>query len=408
MAYSELIKSFERIREYLRDFYVCGFRTRGQYTSKSARSYDNERRRIESYLDGYVCSNRTRDGKNVFVSIDSRAAGSNPLYRVLKSKSFTDGDITLHFILFDILYSPEIALPLTEITQKADEILSEFTNPMCFEESTVRKKLAEYAGLGLIRTQRSGRQTLYSRTESVNLESWRGALEFFSETALCGAAGNYLLDKLGGASEYFTFKHHYINHVLDSEVLCGLLAAISEKRAVTFTYKRSAQAQSREIYCVPLKILISVQTGRRWVAAEGSKGITLYRLDSIHGVAAKNVCQQFSALRNKFEDMQQYIWGASLGGERERVSFTLKLSRGEEYMLTKLEREKRCGKVEILTQTDEEIAVRFSAEVYDSMELVPWIRGFTGFISEMKFSNKSVERILRKDFEQMCQIYGIQ
>ena len=48
MAYSELVKSFERIRNYMREFYVYGFKSRDEYGMKSARSYDNERRRIES------------------------------------------------------------------------------------------------------------------------------------------------------------------------------------------------------------------------------------------------------------------------------------------------------------------------------------------------------------------------
>ena len=34
----------------MRDFFVYGFRTRGEYTKKSARSYDDERRRLESWL----------------------------------------------------------------------------------------------------------------------------------------------------------------------------------------------------------------------------------------------------------------------------------------------------------------------------------------------------------------------
>ena len=54
MAYSELIKNFDRIREYMRQFYVYGFRSRTEYDKKSVRSYDNERRRIESWLGGYM------------------------------------------------------------------------------------------------------------------------------------------------------------------------------------------------------------------------------------------------------------------------------------------------------------------------------------------------------------------
>ena len=41
MAYSELIKNFDRIRDYMRQFYVYGFKSRTEYDKKSARSYDN-------------------------------------------------------------------------------------------------------------------------------------------------------------------------------------------------------------------------------------------------------------------------------------------------------------------------------------------------------------------------------
>jgi len=40
MAYSELIKNFNRIRDYMREFYVYGFKSRCEYDKKSPRSYD--------------------------------------------------------------------------------------------------------------------------------------------------------------------------------------------------------------------------------------------------------------------------------------------------------------------------------------------------------------------------------
>ena len=73
MAYSELIKNFKRIREYMREFYVYGFKSRDEYTGKSARSYDDERRRMESWLGDYMQFRQTPEGKNVFISIDSRS-----------------------------------------------------------------------------------------------------------------------------------------------------------------------------------------------------------------------------------------------------------------------------------------------------------------------------------------------
>lgn len=81
MAYTELIKNFNRIREYMREFFVYGFKSREEFTHKSARSYDNERRRMESWLGDYMKFRQTPEGKNVFLSVNSRLTRHNPLYR---------------------------------------------------------------------------------------------------------------------------------------------------------------------------------------------------------------------------------------------------------------------------------------------------------------------------------------
>ena len=68
VAYNELIKNFEKVRAYMREFYVYGFKSRNEYDGKSARSYDDERRRIESWLGEYMHFTQTAEGKNVFLS----------------------------------------------------------------------------------------------------------------------------------------------------------------------------------------------------------------------------------------------------------------------------------------------------------------------------------------------------
>lgn len=143
MAYSELIKNFNKIRDYMRDFYVYGFKSRDDYTKKSARSYDDEKRRIESWLGNYMKFHQTVDGKNVFLSIDSRATRHNPLYKAWKTKSFTDGDITLHFIVMDILSNGQ-ELSLGDVAYQVDEYLAGFEHARVFDISTIRKKLNEY------------------------------------------------------------------------------------------------------------------------------------------------------------------------------------------------------------------------------------------------------------------------
>ena len=57
--FQELIKNFDRIRDYMRQFYVYGFKVRNDFQDKSPRTYDNERRRIESWLADYTRSDYT-------------------------------------------------------------------------------------------------------------------------------------------------------------------------------------------------------------------------------------------------------------------------------------------------------------------------------------------------------------
>lgn len=228
MAYSELIKNFQRIRDYMREFYIYGFKSRDEFNKKSARSYDDERRRLESWLGEYMGFRQTSEGKNIFISIDSRLSNHNPLYKGWKTKSFTDGDITLHFILFDILSSPEILMSLGEITAEVDRILSVFAEPRCFDESTVRKKLKEYVSEGLITTEKKGK-LLYYRRAADSKQYGTDCLDFFSEIAPCGVVGSYLLDKVDEHDKHFAFKHHYITSAIDSEIVFFIVSGDERK-----------------------------------------------------------------------------------------------------------------------------------------------------------------------------------
>lgn len=409
MAYNELIKNFERIRDYMREFYVYGFKSREDYDKKSPRSYDDERRRIESWLEGFMNFKRTADGKNVFISIDSRVTNHNPLYKAWKTKSFTDGDITLHFILFDILHSPEISMNLNEIMEEIDVRLSAFSNPKAFDDSTVRKKLNEYISEGLIKSKKQGKTLFYKRTESLNLDFLEDAINFFSETAPCGVIGSYLLDKTLAENDLFSFKHHYITQTLDSEILLNLFNLIQKKcyaKLKTISRKKNCEI---ETVVVPLRIFISVQSGRQFLLAYIPRfnRISSFRLDNIISVTYEKPCGFFSELITKLDGMQKYMWGVSTQGDFnnriEHVEFTVKYRDDEEYIHRRLEREKRCGNV---IRIDEHTS-KFEADVYDSTELLPWIRTFICRITDVNFSNKTVEFYFKKDIEKMYSLYEI-
>ena len=409
MAYNELIKNFSRIRDYMKEFYVYGFKSRGDFTQKSARSYDDEKRRVESWLGDYMSFRHTQDGKNVFLSIDSRAADSNPLYTAWRTKSFTDGDITLHFILFDILYEPSVKLTLKELLDKIDrEYLAGFEEPIEFDESTVRKKLKEYTEEGLIRVEKAGRQMLYSRSEMTDLSGAEDLLDFFSETAPLGVIGSFLKGRLPNHEGAFSFKHHYINAALDSEILLSLLTAIKEKRTVILENQSRRFAKITTVEVVPLKILAGTQDGRWFVMSLHLKGnqINAYRLDYLKGVKLGEPYEKYDTIARTYAKLAKHSWSVSCAWSLRRlehVEFVVQVLPGEEHIVDRLEREKRCGTVEQVDETH----WRFSADIFNSQEIIPWIRTFICRITQMNFSNRTVENKFKQDLDALYRRYGI-
>ncbi len=408
MAYSELVKNFNRIRDYMREFYIYGFKSREEYTRKSPRTYDDERRRLESWLGDYMQFRQTPEGKNVFISIDSRRSAHNPLYKAWKAKSFTDRGITLHFLLFDILSVPDIKMTLGEITEQMDGYLGQFSVPMVFDESTVRKKLKEYVNEGLVITEKIGKMVLYSRSANYPLPDV-DMLDYFSEVLPCGVIGSFLLDKGGQDEHHFTFKHHYITGAMDSEVLYSLFIAIREKRSITLETVNRHKKRTSENQVIPLKIMVSVQSGRQYLMAytPSVRRISSFRIDNIVLVKPGEVNEQYEEVQSKLIGMRPHIWGVSTqnrSGERlEHVEFTIRYQDDEQHIPRRLEREKRCGVVEHLDNNTS----RFSASVFDASEMIPWLRTFICRITDIHFSNTELAQRFKSDVDDMYALYGI-
>ena len=102
------------------------------------------------------------------------------------------------------------------------------------------------------------------------------------------------------------------------------------------------------------------------------------------------------------------MWGVSMqsasGSRTEHIEFTVHYDDDEQHIHRRLEREKRCGSVERL----DENTSRFSAEVYDASELVPWIRTFVCRITNLQCSNKELETQFMADLKAMYALYNLE
>ena len=406
MAYSELIKHFEKVRAYMREFYVYGFKSRSEYNAKSARSYDDERRRLESWLGDYMRFTQTPEGKNVFLSVDSRVTVKNPFYKAWKAKSFTDGDITLHFAIFDVLHNPEIKKTLTDLTEEIDELLS---SAVTFDESTLRKKLKEYAEEGIIQIEKEGRRVLYSRSADTDISSLSDIIDFFSEAAPCGVIGSFLQDKQPKHPELFTFKHHYITQAMDSDIMAALFNAIRGHRYITVDNSGKNSAKLKTVRLVPLKLYISAQNGRQNLLAfhEKANRLNSYRLDYMSDIRIEDeICEKFDALRGALSKAEAHMWGVNCKWNikhTEHVEFEIKIEDGEQFIVRRLEREKRCGCVEKIDDN----RYRYAADVFDTTEMLPWIRTFISRITRMSLSNRTAENQFKADIREMYRMYGL-
>ncbi len=403
--YRETIKNLDKVRSYMRDLYIYGFRTRRDFSAKSARTYDNERRRIENWLSDYITWDYSAKGKSVCISVDSSKIESNPLFAAWKSKSFTDNDITLHFLLNDILSDgSEYSAP-----QLTERLSSDYD--AVFDLQTVRGKLREYEREGIFKSRKEGKALMYSLTDCFFdslpcFERLCDAAAFFSEVSVGGYIGNTIIDSVKKYSSVFRFKHHFIAHTLDDGIVLQLLSLIKQKKLCTISGVSRRTGQPFSMRAVPLHILVSVQSGRRYLTAytEHRHSLTNLRIDSITDI--EPICEfaDYDKCEKNAESQSSKSWGVSLDGSLRSEQIFVKFYIDEEkepFVIQRILREGRSGELERL----EKNLYLYSVTVYDSHELIPWLRTFMGKILEIEGSNRQVIDRFWEDVIAMRKMY---
>lgn len=408
--FHELIKSFPKTREYVRDFFVYGFKTRNEFKHKSPRTYDNERRRLESWLSPFVHKDHLSNGANISLAIDSNLLDTNPLFRVWKTKSFTDNDIVLHFFILDLLQDGG-KMTAEEIT---DDLLTEYE--AFFDIQTVRRKCNAYQKEGLLQKQRKGKTVVYSLDTSLaqwlkSNETILDALAFFQLAGNLGMIGNQLTDQFDYQNQTFRVKHSFFVHTLEDEILLDLLNIIHQRKSAALEIKSSKKGVINTTYCVPLQIFISTRSGRRFLCAyiDRSKRFTCFRLDTIKKVTPLEKTEAYEELQTKLNRNRRQLWGVSFQGRErhhlDKLTMTIQVFEPKEsYIVDRLRREGRGGTV---TKTATNI-YQYEIEVFDCNEMLPWIRTFIGRILSLECSAKSVERRFYEDLQTMYQMYQIE
>lgn len=420
-GFQELIKSFPKTREYVRDFFVYGFKTREEFREKSPRTYDNERRRLESWLGDYVRKDHVSKGSNISqgisisqginisLAIDSNLLDTNPLFQVWKTKSFTDNDIVLHFLILDLLQDGR-ELTAEEITE---QLLAEYE--ALFDVQTVRRKCNAYEKEGLLQKRKAGKIVVYSLDLSLarwfkSNDSLWDALAFYQMAECFGIVGNYLTDQFDCCNQSFRVKHSFCVHTLEDEILLTLLDAMNQKTCVHLEMKSSKSGRANAADCTPLQIFTSTRSGRRFLCGHVQTGrrFTCYRLDTIRAVTLLQPSPEYDELLSKLERNRKHLWGVSFQGSGsrhlEKLTMTVQVNEPYElYIVNRLRQEGRHGTVTKL----EPGVYQYEIEVFDCNEMLPWVRTFIGRILSFQCSSRFVEQRFHQDLQAMYRMYQI-
>lgn len=392
-GFNELIKNFEKTREYLRDFFICGYRRRGEFTGKSARTYDDEKRRIESWMqNGEMAYSDTTDGRHVAISVDSGHILENPLWQAYEARSFTDNDIRLHMLLLDVLQDGK-PCSLKEIVSILDMEYDVF-----FDEQTVRGKLREYTDEGIFIAEKRGKTALFRLSPDATdafIRAYPGlddALRFFSQDTEFGVIPYQMLRAAGLRNTHFLQKHSFLVHTLEDVLLKEIFEAVGQQRRIVFcTFGKRARmrpdASGSLFLAVPMQVFVSLQTGRRYLACylPDDNRFHSFRLDYIRTVKPAEPEPDYARIAEAYQKAVSRVFGVSFGQTkrdtafREIPSFPLQIvftydPETEQHIPVRLLREKRIG---MIGQTADG-TYTMTVDAADTNEVMQWLKSFIG------------------------------
>lgn len=402
-SFNELVKNFNMIRPYARDFYLNGFKSREAFRQKSLRSYDNERRRIESYLHPYIQTEQTDKGKNLRLVFDPADLDTNPLFKLWQTKSFTKNDIFLHFVLLDAL-SIHAKLSLKGLTALIhDDYLSQFEEEQTpvFSEITIRNKLKESVQLGIIQEQKIDGILYYQLVAPIHFtEEWIPVLQFFKETLPGGVLGQFLLDKLAADPQpIFSFKHQFISRILDEQVSLTILQAIRQHRYLYVT-----QDRGKESKVVPAALYSSTENGREYLIGFRQKNqLFSIRIDHIKKIETGEIVKEYQVFQQFFLEKQSFSWnGHFFQRPAKKLRVLLQIDqKTEDFLVQRLHREQRMG----VTQRMDEHTVSFEIELIDLFAINPFLRTFTGRIIAIETDDLRWKKRFIEDMKEMIDLY---
>ena len=210
------------------------------------------------------------------------------------------------------------------------------------------------------------------------------------------------------AINFFNYKHVHFHPVIEEYLLWDILKAIHKGKKIKLFYHSPKNKDNREGSKIvsPYKIRYDVRHGRFYlISFSNNSKCIVSRLDKIESVEVIEETFQRETFDEEYQKRMFYSWSSVAldeGKEPENVKLEVIIDESsEQYILERIISEAPNGSFEKIDKG----LYHFNMKVNDSGELIPWIRGYAGYIRVLEGAR--LANGLLKDWKEMLVTYGI-
>ncbi len=424
--FSDFIKHYDSIRDILRNVFLYGCFSREaleEKTSLSSRKISYEIRRIQQYLEkDFVKVDKDGRNKLLNLSYDPISNPNNFLVSTYYNKSFTKTALILYFYILLALNFNEKPLCLNELEDflMTDENFSLLN----ISSKTIERKLKEMSlELGILDVSKPKRSKCYEISKDIlrdledsEVEHLLYIIDLYKNIALPTVIGHYFSETLKNYINFerqlkldykdvFQYKGLHFHPVIDENLVWEVIKAINSGHTINYDseIRRRNSRKIEELF--PYRIRYDLKYGRLYLISFTSNGKCINtRLDRISNLKSKKSNKSLNFLDELYEKTMNYSWSAvPLNGEREpeNINFSVIIKDTKDlYIIDKIKCELK--NYEVYKENDLYI---FSTKVNDGVEMIPWLREYTGYIKVN--SPTYLKRRLDKDLKEVLKNYGV-
>lgn len=428
MAYSEynhLIKNYSTIRTILKYIAIYGCYEKEQMMDQcniSSRKYDNETRRCRLFCNknNYLEIKNNRK-KIIALKYDRYQDTENFLVNSYKTKTFTKKDIHLHFLILQILSDKINPISIEEILEQTCLIDEQL------DTSSLRLKLNEMSECGFVEKINEGNYVFYKLaqdlfegfTTSEIIEIY-DAISFYNKISPISVSGKFFQDTILAYLQFerkdeyqgkdiFIFKNNYLYKIVDDHVVQIISNAYNQKNMISVELISN---KNNYYDVIPIKIISDYQYGRRYLFGYNLslKKPVFFRIDNIENVEILE--EKFDV--NKYDYLEKFLehsWCATLPSDLDeneevhtiKVEIDCYFNENENYILDRLKREKRWGRLSELSEGH----WLFNIHVNDPIEMIPWIRSFGEHLRVRSSNNHNLGERINENWKEALKKYGV-